>query len=98
MRFNQSVHLVEQRGQALHFIHHHPISRFEATDGLGEQRGVRKQVLIEAFIEQIKADRTGKRGPSPSALAHATHAEQKEAAPRHPDQTFIVANHVVIFA
>ncbi|MCY4213164.1 MAG: hypothetical protein OXF68_06020 [Gammaproteobacteria bacterium] len=91
------MHLVEQCGQALHFIHHHPITRLAVGDGLGEQRGIGKQILMETLIKQVQEGRFGEHGPSPTALAHAAHAKQEKAALRRADQALIVANHVVIF-
>jgi hypothetical protein len=70
--------LVQQRGQPLDFIDHHPSSGFQCLHFKREKTGVGQQPLVFFLGEKVEYIGFGKFGSQPSALSGAAWAHQKE--------------------
>ena len=89
------MHFVEQGRQPLHLVDDHPFTRREVLDGIGEDRRIREQILVQPLVEQIDVHGTRERRARPRALARTPHAEQKEALSRRFGQAAIAGHHDV---
>ena len=83
------VHFVEEIGQALNLVDHHPAPGRRGLDIGGEEGWISQVVLVAGLVEEIDARRIGKLRSRPGALADPADAEEKEALPGRPDQTRI---------
>ena len=75
---NVPMHFVEEIGQALDFVHHHPAARRRGLKVSGEEGRIGKVVLKTGLVEQVDAGRAGKLPSRPGALAGSADAEEKE--------------------
>ena len=84
-----AVNLVEDAGDALHLVDHHPVAGADTRQQPAEQRRVGQQVGEQRLVEQIEPLGAGQRLADPRALANPTHAEQEEALIGHLGKTIV---------
>ena len=78
VHLDMAMHLVEEIGEALDFVDHHPTARFRCLQIPGEEGWIDEIVLIARLIEEIDPECIGKLPSRPGTLAYPTQAEQEE--------------------
>jgi hypothetical protein len=81
------VNLVQERGQTLHFVHHHPTSILMSLNLLPKRLGLATQRQPGLGAQEIKPKGTGKCLPEPGCFPGPTGSEQEERVVGHPKPT-----------
>lgn len=80
------VYFVEEIGQALDLVAHHPTAQRRRLEISGEAGWIGEVVLVASLVQEIDAQCIGKLHSRPSAPANPAAAEEKEALPGWLDQ------------
>ncbi len=74
-----TMHLVEEIGEALDFVDHHPAAGFRILQIEGEDGWIGEIILIAGLVEEIDVKGIGELPSRPGALADPAQTEQEEA-------------------
>src|SRR6185295_19296158 len=79
---DRAVDLVQEPGNPLHLVDHHPTARLERPQLGSEQRRVGQEILKKPLVEKVEAVSAREGLAGPGALADSASTEQEEAALR----------------
>ena len=87
---DEAMDLVEQAGQALHLVQHHPAVPVDSPQLGGEESGIGQKALVGGLGEQVDHVGVGEGHAQPGALADAAGSHQEEALTGCPEDAGVV--------